>query len=42
MEYVRQSKPKLVIADNYRAGDAHALAKHVRNELGIEAKPLPT
>ncbi len=42
MEYVRQSRPKLVIADNYRAGDAHALAKHVRNQLGIEAKPLPT
>ncbi len=41
LEYVRQSKPKLVITDNYRAGEAHTLAKHIRNNLGIEAQPLP-
>ena len=41
LEYVRQSKPKLVITDNYRAGDAHALSKQIRQQLGIEAIPLP-
>jgi len=41
LEYVRQSKPKLVITDNYRAGDAEVLAKHIKRQLGIEAKPLP-
>lgn len=41
LEYVRQSKPKLVITDNYRAGDAEALARHIKTQLGIEAKPLP-
>ncbi|UCG36881.1 MAG: MBL fold metallo-hydrolase [Candidatus Bathyarchaeota archaeon] len=42
LEYVRQSKPELVITDNYRAGDAYTLAKQIRTELGIEARPLPT
>jgi putative mRNA 3-end processing factor len=42
LEYVRQSKPKLVITDNYRAGDAYALAKQIEKQLGIRAKPLPT
>lgn len=41
LEYVRQSRPKLVITDNYRAGDAPALAKHIERQLGIQAKPLP-
>jgi hypothetical protein len=41
LEYVRQSCPKLVITDNYRAGDAEALAKHIKKQLGIEAKALP-
>ncbi len=41
LEYVRQSKPKLVITDNYRAGDAEALAKHIKRQLGIEATALP-
>lgn len=41
MEYVRQSNPKLAITDNYRAGDAYALAKQIKKQLGIEAKPLP-
>ncbi len=41
LDYVRQSKPRLVITDNYRAGDAVALAEHVRKRLGIEAKALP-
>jgi putative mRNA 3-end processing factor len=42
LEYVRQSRPKLVIADNYRAGDAYSLSRQIRRQLGIEAKPLPT
>jgi putative mRNA 3-end processing factor len=42
LEYVRQSQPRLVITDNYRAGDAEALAMHIRDELEIEAKPLPS
>jgi putative mRNA 3-end processing factor len=41
LEYVRQSKPKLVIADNYRAGDAYSLSRQIQRQLGIEAKPLP-
>ncbi len=41
LEYVMQSKPKLVITDNYRAGDAEALAKQVEKQLGIKAKALP-
>lgn len=41
LEYVRQSQPRLVITDNYRAGDAESLAKHIKKQLGIEAKALP-
>ncbi len=41
LEYVRQSEPKLVITDNYRGGDAETLAKQIKKQLGIEAKPLP-
>lgn len=39
--YVRECKPSLVIADNYRAGSAEALAQAIRNDLGIEAKAMP-
>ena len=39
--YVRRCKPKMVITDNYREGDAVALAKEIRKRLGILAKPLP-
>ncbi len=41
LEYVSRSSPKLVITDNYRAGDAAALAQHIKRQLGIEAKALP-
>lgn len=41
LEYVRQSRPKLVITDNYRAGSADSLAQAIRNELHIEAKAMP-
>ena len=42
LEYVRQSRPKLVITDNYRAGDAYSLSRQIKRQLGIEAKPMPT
>jgi putative mRNA 3-end processing factor len=41
LEYVEKSKPKLVITDNYRIGDAVALANEIRKRLGIKAKPMP-
>ena len=41
LEYVRQSRPKLVITDNFRGGSAEALAEAIRNELHIEAKAMP-
>jgi putative mRNA 3-end processing factor len=42
LNYVGQCKPKQVITDNYRVGDAPALARSIRERLGIEAIPLPT
>lgn len=41
MEYVEKSKPSLVITDNHRVGDAPALAREIKNRLGIEAIPMP-
>ncbi|TET64622.1 exonuclease [Candidatus Bathyarchaeota archaeon] len=41
VEYVRRSKPKLVITDNFRAGRAERLAKEIRRHLGITAVALP-
>jgi putative mRNA 3-end processing factor len=41
LRYVRESKPKLVITDNYRVGDAHVLAREITKRLGIEAKAMP-
>jgi putative mRNA 3-end processing factor len=41
LEYVRASKPKLVITDNYRVGDAKVLAREITKRLGIEAKAMP-
>jgi len=41
LRYVRESKPKLVITDNYRVGDAKALAREIQKRLGIEAKAMP-
>jgi hypothetical protein len=38
---VEKSKPKLAITDNYRIGDAVALANEIRERLGIKAKPMP-
>ena len=42
LQYVRESKPKLVIADNYRVGNAKVLAREIEKRLGISAKALPS
>jgi len=41
LRYVRESKPKMVITDNYRVGDACVLAREIRRRLNIPAEPLP-
>jgi len=42
LQYVKESKPKLVVTDNYRIGDAIALAREIEKRLSIPAKPLPS
>jgi len=41
LQYVEESRPKLVITDNYRNGAAKTLAKQIEKRLKIPAKPLP-
>jgi len=41
IRYVKESKPKLVITDNYRVGAAVALAREIQKQLNIPARPLP-
>lgn len=41
IEYIRRSKPKLVITDNYREGHAEMLAREIQRRYGITAKALP-
>jgi putative mRNA 3-end processing factor len=41
MEYVRRSKPRFVVTDNFRVGHAETLAKEIRKNLGIRATALP-
>ncbi|MGB9777883.1 MAG: hypothetical protein ACPLW8_00620 [Candidatus Bathyarchaeales archaeon] len=41
MEYVRRSKPKFVITDNFRVGYAETLAREIRKRFGIGAVALP-
>ncbi|MEM2924189.1 MAG: MBL fold metallo-hydrolase [Methanocellales archaeon] len=41
LEYVERSSPKLVITDNYRIGDAVALAREIRKRLKIPARAMP-
>jgi len=41
MEYVRRSKPKLVVTDNFRIGYAETLAREIRKRFGISAVALP-
>jgi len=41
LQYVARSRPKVVITDNYRVGDAKVLAREIEKRLGIPAKALP-
>ncbi len=41
LKYVEESKPKLVITDDYRVGDAKILAREITKRLGIKAKAMP-
>jgi putative mRNA 3-end processing factor len=41
MEYVRRTRPKLVVTDNFRVGHAETFAKEIRKRLGIPAVALP-
>ena len=42
LQYVGLSKPKRVITDNQRGGDAITLAKEITKRFGIPAEPLPS
>ena len=41
MEYVRRSKPKLVITDNFRIGHAETLAREIQKRFSISTIALP-
>jgi putative mRNA 3-end processing factor len=41
MEYVRRSKPRLVITDNFRIGYAETLARHIQRRFNVSAVALP-
>jgi putative mRNA 3-end processing factor len=41
IEYVRRSKPKHVVTDNYRMSHGETLAKEIRKRLGIPAVAMP-
>jgi putative mRNA 3-end processing factor len=41
IEYVRRSKPKHVITDNYRVSYGETLAKEIKKRLGIPALAMP-
>jgi len=41
LQYVAESKPKMVITDNYRVGDAKVLAQEIEKRLSIPAEALP-
>jgi len=42
VEYVRRSKPTVVITDNYRSGYAEALAREIHERFCISSVALPT
>ncbi len=42
LQYVSESKPKLVITDNYRVGDAVVLAREIEKRLAIPARAMPS
>ena len=41
IEYVRRSKPKFVVTDNFRIGYAETFAREIRRRFGISAVALP-
>jgi putative mRNA 3-end processing factor len=41
LEYVRRSKPEMVITDNFRVSNAEPLAREIRKRFGISAIALP-
>jgi putative mRNA 3-end processing factor len=42
LSYVERCRPKLVITDNHRFGDAFVLAREIEKRLNIPAKPVPS
>ncbi len=42
LAYVEEARPKRVITDARRIGDAEELAKQIKRRLGIPAKPMPS
>ena len=42
LRYVEKCRPKMVITDNHRFGDAFALAREIERRLNIPAKPVPS
>ena len=41
LEFVKNCKPKLVITDASRSGNARYFARHIRSKLGIKARHMP-
>ncbi len=42
LQYVEKCRPKMVITDNHRFGDAFVLAREIERRLNIPAKPVPS
>jgi putative mRNA 3-end processing factor len=42
LQYVEKCRPKMVITDNHRSGDAFALAKEIERQLNVPARPVPS
>ncbi|MFQ5836405.1 MAG: exonuclease [Candidatus Bathyarchaeia archaeon] len=42
LHYVEKCRPKMVITDNHRFGDAFALAREIERRLNIPARPVPS
>jgi len=42
LRYVEKCKPKMVMTDNHRHGDALVLAKEIERQLNIPARPVPS
>ncbi len=42
LQYVEKCRPKMVITDNHRFGDAFVLAREIEKRLNIPARPVPS